>query len=443
MIFLDLPTINGSGTTEQQLSEIRSYIYKNNEQINSALSNLTIDKIWEQTASAVSSANQSEDETPKILKQYQRIRDLIIKTADVVAQSDEKMKMAFNGSYLAKSQFGEYFKQTKVEIEGTPVGINELYNYSTKLETGLETYKLDYECYIKRGLLTDATNPIYGIELGVLEDTIILYDEHGEPVNHNLESNKHFKTRITPDKWSFYQGNTEVAYIDANAIHFPAAQITGGSIDIGANHEFKVLSDGTMTATKGKFSGSLTAENVSTAWNSKSGGIIKLETENGAPKLNIFDGAVKDFSVESKGIMFYKRNTVDDVMAKFMRDTFSGAAQNDSHWGMKLKLRRAYAEYLSIEEYDDPGQSKKALVFVPNSVETVISPPSPYDNPGLYIDTNLYIWNRNQAKFVTTPANTTIKISASQIWGAVDGSNVDVYIDITQGIITRISTTAT
>ena len=41
---------------EQQLAEIRSYIYRNNEQINATLSNLTIDKIWEQTASAISAS---------------------------------------------------------------------------------------------------------------------------------------------------------------------------------------------------------------------------------------------------------------------------------------------------------------------------------------------------------------------------------------------------
>lgn len=444
MIFLDLPTIGGGGSVEQQLAEIRSYIYKSNEQMNATLSNLTIDKIWEQTANAVGSSSDN-DETPKLLSQYQRIRDLIIKTADVVVQTDEQMKQAFNGSYLAKSQFGEYLEKTKLTTTTGSKNIIEMFNYSTELTTGvsadLTNYKSDFENYIKRGLLdsTGAT-PVYGIEVGLLSSEITVDGE-------KIPTGENFRTRITPDEMSFWEGSTKVAYLRDDAIYFPAAGIKGGSINI--NDTFKVSSTGVMTATSGTFGGTLDAESLSTyssvkdAWNKNSGGKIKLETENGTPKLNIYDGAVKDFSIEAKGVMFYKRNTVDDVMAKFMRDTFSGTTQNDSHWGMKLKLRRKYAEFFSIEEYDDPGQSIKALVYVPNSGEDTIFPPKPYDNPGLYIDTNLYIWNRNQTKFVTPSANTTIKISASQIWGAVDGSNVDVYIDITRGIITRISTTAT
>lgn len=440
MIFLDLPTIGAGGSVEQQLAEIRSYIYKSNEQMNATLSNLTIDKIWEQTANAVGSSSDN-DETPKLLSQYQRIRDLIIKTADVVVQTDEQMKQAFNGSYLAKSQFGEYLLKTSVNVEGDSTGFTDLFQRHSELNSNFGSYTSDLESYIKRGYLGEEDGlDIYGIEVGLLKNEINTVDKDGNP--HTIYNSNYFRTRMTPTELGFYEGSTKVAHISSGAIHFPSAEITGGSINIG-NGTFKVDNTGKMTATSGTFSGDLTADNVSTAWNKKSGGIIKLETERTTPKLNIYDGAVKDFSIEAKGVMFYKRNTVDDVMAKFMRDTFSGATQNDSHWGMKLKLRRAYAEFFSIEEYDDPGQSIKALVYVPNSGETQIFPPDPYDNPGLYIDTNLYIWNRNQTKFVTTPANTTIKISASQIWGAVDGSNVDVYIDITRGIITRISTTAT
>lgn len=405
MIFLDLPNINGKGTPEQQLAEIRSYIYKNNEQINTALSNLTIDKIWEQTASAVSSAGQSEDETPKILKQYQRIRDLIIKTADVVAQSDEKMEMAFNGSYLAKSQFGEYFKKTKVAIGQDSVGITELYDYNTELKTGFETYKLDYECYIKRGLLDDTTTPIYGIELGVLNDTIILYDEDGKPVEHHLDRNKRFRTRITPDKWSFFQGGTEVAYIDANAIWFPSANITGGSIDIGANHEFKVLSDGTMTATSGTFGGTLDASKISiknsikNAWNNCSNNYIQLDSN----KLKFYSYSIDDntiqqtFQLSEESISFYKRDGVDKVMAELRRNHFY---YNNSHWGIELSLKTGIGEYFSLGyPYTLNGANyyEYGFTYVPPVATGAESMPFPFNGgEGLYIDTPIHVFYHNR-----------------------------------------------
>ena len=122
MIYLDLPNISKSGSVEQQLAEIRSYIYRNNEQINATLSNLTVDKIWEQTASAISASGVDIDEKADILSKYQKIRDLIIKTADVIIQTDEQWQMAMNGSYLAKSQFGEYLLNTSVEIDGKSTG---------------------------------------------------------------------------------------------------------------------------------------------------------------------------------------------------------------------------------------------------------------------------------------------------------------------------------
>ena len=46
MNFIDLPNI-GNGTAEEQLAQIRSYIYRNNEQLNATLANLSVDKMWE------------------------------------------------------------------------------------------------------------------------------------------------------------------------------------------------------------------------------------------------------------------------------------------------------------------------------------------------------------------------------------------------------------
>lgn len=440
MIFLDLPTINSSGTTEQQLSEIRSYIYKNNEQINTALSNLTIDKIWEQTASAVSSANQSEDETPKILKQYQRIRDLIIKTADVVAQSDEKMEMAFNGSYLAKSQFGEYLQNTKLIIDETSVGITELYEYHTDLQTdvtGLETdythYKQDFENYIKRGLLDNTgAVPIYGIEVGLLSSSI---DVDGQ----SIPTGEKYRTRITPNKWSFLRGSTEVASITEDEITFPKAKITGGSINIG-NGTFQVDSTGRMTATSGTFGGTLDASKVSIsdsvrdAWNKVTASKIKLESDS----LGIYYGSEKSFSLNPQKIEFYKRDTinlVDEPMGRICRESYNG------HWGLTTYLQEGFGEFYRLRSGTGSNPNANyAFTYIPGGVVAGTGD-NVYNSKGLYIETKLHVQGMNQGMVSSAP-DTTIKIAAVQVWGAVNAQDVDVYIDIINGIITRISTTA-
>lgn len=383
MIFLDLPNINGKGTPEQQLAEIRSYIYKNNEQINTALSNLTIDKIWEQTASAVSSAGQSEDETPKILKQYQRIRDLIIKTADVVAQSDEKMEMAFNGSYLAKSQFGEYLENTKLTTEIGSKNIIELFDYSTELTTGvsadLNNYKSDFQNYIKRGLLdnTGAT-PIYGIEVGLLSSRI---NVDGQDID--LTGNKYFRTRITPTRFSFLEGSgndtATVAYIESGYMWFPKAHITGGSIDIGANSAFKVRSDGELTATRGTFSGTLAVSSLTAAWSANSNETMELtSTALDFKKAAPIYGLQKEFSVSPNGAEFWKWDSTNQTygqIARIMRDKYG----SKEIYGVSIRLDNTYANFFRLGTWN-----QSCLTFIPPF--HTLQEENIYSAEGLYIE---------------------------------------------------------
>ena len=409
MIFLDLPTIGGGGSVEQQLAEIRSYIYKSNEQMNATLSNLTIDKIWEQTANAVGSSSDN-DETPKLLSQYQRIRDLIIKTADVVVQTDERMKQAFNGSYLAKSQFGEYLEKTKLTTTTGSKNIIEMFNYSTELTTGVSTdltnYKSDFENYIKRGLLDNTgAEPIYGIEVGLLSSEITVDGE-------KIPTGENFRTRITPDEMSFWEGSTKVAYLRDDAIYFPAAGIKGGSINI--NDTFKVSSTGVMTATSGTFSGDLTANNVKTAWNSVTGSKIELTSS----ALNVYNGAEKDFSLSPSAITFYKRDGVDKEMAQIKREK-----HNTSHWGLVLELKERFGDYFKLT-----GTTKTGVTYVPAGTYSG----NIYDTEGLFVNTPLHVHRQSDGILFNTVAARTIIIPNASVDGA---TAQNVRIDIVNGLV--------
>lgn len=427
MIYLDLPNINTGGTVEEQLAEIRSYIYKNNEQMNATLANLTTDKFWENTANAVSSAS-NKDETPRLLSQYAKIRDLIIKTATEVSKTEEHYKMLLSGSYLAKSQFGEYLKKTSVEIDGESTGFTELYRYSTDLGSDyaeLNSVKLDYENYIKRGLLDDTgATPIYGIELGLLKNTIIVDGQE-------ISTGEKYKTRITPNKWSFLRGSTEVASITEDAITFPKANIKGGSINIG-NGVFEVRSDGRMTATAGTFSGSLTADNVSTAWNSKTNGKIALEKPNGGlPALNIYDNNELDFSLNPQSISFYKHDTVNEIdnrMVRIMRDQY----YSTGHWGLSIQLDEGFGDFFRLKTNNNLGIT---LVSAPMVQQ---EKPNIYPYKGLYIETALHVVYGNNNSVATGIGNTTIWIPNVSVWGAADGSGT-LQLDIVKGIIVGAS----
>jgi hypothetical protein len=246
--FIDLPNI-GNGTAEEQLAQIRSYIYRNNEQLNATLANLSVDKMWEQTASALSASNGDVIEVNKdLMSRYATIRDLVIKTADVVIQSDEKFTSQMNGNYVAISDFGKYLRDTTLDISGSSVGIEYLYNYASQLETDLDNYKVNQTSYIKQGLLDESgASPIYGVEVGLLSDS---FEYNGKVI----DTRSNLKTRITPTEMSWWAENKKLFYLDKDSVYFPYAKITGGSINIG-NGTFTVDSFGNVNAISGTIGG--------------------------------------------------------------------------------------------------------------------------------------------------------------------------------------------
>ncbi len=384
MIYLDLPTINGTGTTERQLSEIRSYIYRNNEQINAALSNLTVDKIWEQTASALSASNGDNDEKSDILSQYQKIRDLVIKTADVIIQTDEQWQMAMSGSYLAKSQFGEYLLNTSVEIDGNSTGFTQLYTYSTELRSDYDNYTSYQKNFIKEGLLDDSGDlPIYGIDVGLLTNEFTVTKEDGTTETVSVDSNK--KLRITPTRLSLYDDNTEVAYIQENAIYFPKANIRGGSIYIG-NGNFMVDSVGNLTAKSGYYSGEIAVSSITTSLNEWSnhielsgGYIYTYQGEN--------DDKVKTSRIGDKGQTFYNDAGVE--MGKFCVTKY-----DDRLLGVGTVLEHGTGTFITIAGHYD---SIDAKTYNPDVVwsrgDTSEIQHNIYPEMGLHIATPCYYHN--------------------------------------------------
>ncbi|MCM1545314.1 MAG: tail fiber domain-containing protein, partial [Ruminococcus sp.] len=216
-----------------------------------------------------------------------------------------------SGQYLAKSEFGSYFEKATVDIEGTPYGITQLYEYSAKISTDLgeaennfqtvtdglgkditavgkeidsvsqsfEDYKVYTRHFIKEGYLdTTTSNPVFGIDIGLLESTFTV---DGKIISNSVPK----KIRITPDKMSFYSGSYEVAYIKETAIYFPNANITGGMLNIG-NDTFTVDNEGNMKATSGTIAG----------WSIKDGRLEKDNTGSGGYRVGIQSSAAKTTS---------------------------------------------------------------------------------------------------------------------------------------------------
>lgn len=452
MNFIDLPNI-GNGTTEEQLAQIRSYIYRNNEQLNATLANLSVDKMWEQTASALSASNGDIVEVNKdLMSRYATIRDLVIKTADVVIQSDEKFTSQMNGNYVAISDFGKYLRDTTLDISGSSVGIEYLYNYASQLETDLDNYKVNQTSYIKQGLLDESgASPIYGVEVGLLSDS---FEYNGKVI----DTRSNLKTRITPTEMSWWAENKKLFYLDKDSVYFPYAKITGGSINIG-NGTFTVDNFGNINATSGTIGGlditaltdmamgidirpnatlvkktvtdgydvqniavNLTARNInvaSTRWYTSSDGEVWTEYTQTAMKTNMIISSATAF--KNSSVLYVKAESKDSADKTYIAVCSIGCV-SDGEDGTSVKiLGTAYKkneDYQIGIPYD--------LYFDSDCTSIINNRTTTLNNGDSYIVKGyLFVWNNKNGAFVCTG-----EIKGKDGKDGTDAQAYEIYTDV-------------
>lgn len=452
MNFIDLPNI-GNGTAEEQLTQIRSYIYRNNEQLNATLANLSVDKMWEQTASALSASNGDIVEVNKdLMSRYATIRDLVIKTADVVIQSDEKFTSQMNGNYVAISDFGKYLRDTTLDISGSSVGIEYLYNYASQLETDLDNYKVNQTSYIKQGLLDESgASPIYGVEVGLLSDS---FEYNGKVI----DTRSNLKTRITPTEMSWWAENKKLFYLDKDSVYFPYAKITGGSINIG-NGTFTVDSFGNINAASGTIGGlditaltdmvmgidirpnatlvkktatdgydvqniavNLTARNInvaSTRWYTSNDGEVWTEYTRTATAMNMRISTATAF--KNSSVLYVKAESKDSADKTYIAVCSVGCV-SDGVDGTSVKILGT--AYKKNEDYQigipyDLYFDSDCTSIINNSTTTL-------NNGDSYIVKGyLFVWNNKNGAFVCTG-----EIKGQDGKDGTDAQAYEIYTDV-------------
>lgn len=203
-----LPNITGVSEREQ-LSQIKSYLYRFVEQLNVALTTLSKEESYKapvRTAGDSSAKAQSDAEAKAT---FDQLKALIIKSADIVEAYYEQINLKLSGIYVAESDFGTYIDKTGHEIKVTPSNITNLF---TRTEA-IESYAENTEAYIRTGLL-DNENNIYGVEVG-------------REVSYDGEQTFSAFARFTPDALEFYNGSGDkLAWISGNKLYIKVAEIT-------------------------------------------------------------------------------------------------------------------------------------------------------------------------------------------------------------------------
>lgn len=205
------------GDAVQQMAQMKSYLFQLSQTLNWAFSTI-------ETGGAGSAAGQpvvqaaGKEKSP--VETFAGIKDLIIKSADIVNAYYTEISKKLEGVYVAQSEFGKYQQQTSQEIQENSTGITQLFENVQQLSGTLEelyNISLTTSAYIKTGLLYEQPDgtPVYGLEIGQTNETggVKVFDKFA---------------RFSADRLSFFDSNdTEVAYISDYKLYITNAEITG------------------------------------------------------------------------------------------------------------------------------------------------------------------------------------------------------------------------
>lgn len=205
-IEIRLPNITATDT-EGKMSQMQSYMHQLVEQLNWALS--TVDNaIQGNTTNVVMTAQNGSNSEEEAVDTFNSIKALIIKSADIVTAYEKTIREDFSGEYVAVSDFGTYTQKTDLAIETNSKGVTELYKNVETIDEDVKTTN----AYIKRG------------ELGAYKDGE-LKGKTAYGVGVGETTNGEFKDYawFTAGRLSFFDGESEVAYISKNRLYINEA----------------------------------------------------------------------------------------------------------------------------------------------------------------------------------------------------------------------------
>ena len=285
---LAYPSIAGK-TSGEQLESMRRYLCTLTDQLN--LADWSAGAVLQEVSRAINADSLPDAERKTQLGNFGQLKALIIKTADYAAANSEEFQTKLSGNYVAVSDFGKYWQEATMTIDGNEFGIRQLYDYAAGINND---FTVKSQQYVKTGLLYyNGAVPVYGVGVGNIETTVT---KDGETV---VDQTKNELVTVTPGKVTFWQGGDEIAYLSAKKLHFPS---------------------GTLEATDAKLSGTLTAASGSVIgpWTVAEDSIYRTNKKWGASDGLYFGTSGlslgSDFKVDASGAMTAKGATISGTI---------------------------------------------------------------------------------------------------------------------------------
>ncbi len=159
MIELRLPNVTGT-TPEEQIAELKRYLYSTVNQLNWALQTLeegtdSNTKITKQIVEKQKSPDKAQDN-------FNEIKGLIIKSAEIVEAFSEEASKRFSSEYVAKSEIGTYVANETADIRANAEGLRVDIDKTEAIAAEIQNIQKEMKGYVKIG---DIGNGEIGVEI--------------------------------------------------------------------------------------------------------------------------------------------------------------------------------------------------------------------------------------------------------------------------------------
>ena len=208
-----------TGSVAQQCAQQYTYLFQMAQQLNMALDQLEniggVSTVQQRAAAALGKPVRTEQK-----ESYEKLKSLIIKTAETVNREMDQITAQMEESYVAVSDFGSYVARLSAYLEANPEALTQYYGFCGQLKADMEAvdtafanYKVDTEGYIRTGIVYyDGATPVYGVAVG---QNLTATEIDGE----RLVDQNNFRAVFTATKLSFWQDSTEVAFVSNNKLY--------------------------------------------------------------------------------------------------------------------------------------------------------------------------------------------------------------------------------
>ena len=220
MIDIRLPNITGK-TDAEQLAQIKSYLYQFAGQLQWALGTVQTGGSTGGSAGVQVQTNGSVTKQEDPASNFNQLKGLIIKSADIITAYYEKIDnmLKLSGYYTAQSDFGTFKEET----------LNQLIATDKNIQQNIQDLQAIYDenGNIKAELLVNG-HVYSGIIEYAKDGEAIVGIEIGQTTTNGDEKTFERFARFTANKLSFYDANsTEVAYISDYKMVITEAWVKG------------------------------------------------------------------------------------------------------------------------------------------------------------------------------------------------------------------------